>query len=123
MQKVPFWGCPKLCLWLTCLVMLCSCVVKHKGESMEKYIAADTTGPLWKVEVFMVPVKWMAGTPGGDLDFVLQPYNIKKIRFAGNNQVLQLSFRANNPEQADRLREQLLATGVVEQVNVTKESN
>ena len=90
---------------------------------MQKYMAADTAGSMWKIEVFMMPVKWMARMPGQDLDFVLQPYNIKKMWFAGNGQIMQLSFRANNPEQADRLREQLLATGVVEQVNVTKESN
>ena len=123
MQKTSFWGYPRLCLWLIFPAMLCSCAVKHTGESMQKYMAADTAGSIWKIEVFMMPIKWMARMPGQDLDFVLQPYNIKKMWFAGNGQIMQLSFRANNPEQADRLREQLLATGVVEQVNVTKESN
>ncbi len=123
MKKTPFGGYPRLCLWLIFPVVLCSCAVKHSGESMQKYMDADTTVSLWKIEVFMVPVKWMARMPGQDLDFVLQPYNIKKMWVAVSAQILQLSFRANDPEQADMLREQLLATGVVEQVNVTKESN
>jgi len=123
MKKAPIGGYPWLCLWLIFPVMLCSCAVKHTQESMQKYIAADTAVSLWKIEVFMIPVKWMDRMPGEDLDFVLQAYNIKKMGFAGNAQMLQLSFHSNNPEQADRLREQLLATGMVEQVNVTKESN
>jgi hypothetical protein len=90
---------------------------------MQKYMAADTAASLWKIEVFMVPVKWMAGMPADELDFVLRPYNVKKTGSLGNTQILQLSFRTNNAEQANMLREQLLATGVVEQVNVTKESN
>jgi len=123
MKKTPFGGYPWLCLWLIFPAMLCSCAVKHTGESMQKYMVADTAGSLWKVEIVMIPVKWTAGSPADELEFVIQPYNVKKTGFIGSAQMLQLSFRANNPEQADRLREQLLATGVVEQVNVTKESN
>lgn len=123
MQKILFGGYPWLCLCLILPVILGSCAVKHTAEGMQKYMAADTAVPLWKIEVFMVPVKWMPGMPADELDIVLRPYNVKKTGFVGNAQVLQLSFHTNNAEQADVLREQLFATGVVEQVNVTKESN
>lgn len=123
MQKTPFGACPWLCLCLILPVILGSCTVKRTGESMQKYMAGDTAVSLWKIEVFMVPVKWMPGMPADELDLVLRPYTIKKTGFVGNAQTLQLSFRTNNAEQANVLREQLLATGVVEQVNVTKESN
>lgn len=123
MQKTPVWGYPRLCLWLIFPALLSSCAIKHTTESMQKYMAADTVGSIWKIEVFMVPIKWLAGTPADELDFIFRPYNVKKTGAAGNTQVLQLSFRTNNAEQANVLREQLLATGVVEQVNVTKESN
>jgi len=123
MKKKPFGGYPWLCLWLIFPGMLCSCALKHAGENMQKYTAADTAASIWKIEVFMMPVKWMDRMPGEGLDFVLQPYNIKKTGVVGNTQILQLSFHSNNPEQANELLEQLLATGVAEQVNVTKESN
>ena len=123
MQKTCFGAYSWLCLCLLFPVILGSCAVKHAGESMQKHMAADTAVSLWKIEVFMVPVKWMPGMPADELDFVLRPYTIKMTGFVGNAQTLQLSFRANNTEQANVLREQLLAPGVVEQVNVTKESN
>jgi hypothetical protein len=123
MKKTPFGDYPWLCLWLIFPVILCSCAIKHAGERVQKYLAADTAAPIWKIEVFMVRVKWMAVMPADELDFVLRPYNVTKTGSLGSTQVLQLSFRANNAEQANVLREQLLATGVVEQVNVTKESN
>lgn len=123
MQKIPFGAYPGLCLWLMLPVMLCSCAVKQKEEEMQKYTPADTAGSLWRVEVYMMPVKCMGRMPVDELDIVLQPYHIKKMGFVGNAQILQLSFRTNNAEQANVLREQLLATGVVEQVNVKKESN
>lgn len=121
MKKASIWGYPRLCLWLILPVMLCSCVVKNKKDSTQKYVTADIACPVWKIEVFIMPVPWMGRVPGEDLNFVLQPYTIKKVGLAGNSQVLQLSFRTNNSDQASRLLEQLLETGMVEQVYVTKE--
>jgi hypothetical protein len=123
MQKIRIWGYSWLCLWLIFPVILCSCAVQHTGESRQKYVAADTVASILKVEVLMLSVKWMARVSGEGFDFVLQPYNIKNMGIVGNAHILQLSFHANNPEQANVLQEQLLATGAVEQVNVTKESN
>lgn len=121
MKKTHIWECPRLCLWLIFAAMLCSCAVKHKEGSMQKKMAANTGYPLWRVEVLIMPTRWLGRIPGDNLDAVLQYYTIKKVWFSGESQVLELSFRANSPEQANRLLEQLLATGMVEQVYMTKE--
>ena len=122
MKKTRFGGYPWLCLCVMFPVMLYSCAVKHSTQLTQDYAPADT-GSIWHVEVFMMPVKWMPWTSGNEVDAVFQPYHIKKTGFSGNTQILQLTFRANNEQQLNMLREQLFATGVVEQVNVTKESN
>jgi len=123
MKKTSFGGYPWLCLCLIFPAILCSCAVKRSGATAEKYAVADTPTTVWKIEVFMMPVKWMPWTSGNEVETAFQPYNVKETGISGNAQILQLTFRTNNEQQLNTLREQLFATGVVEQVNVTKESN
>lgn len=122
MKNTPFGGYPWLCLCLIFPVWLCSCAVKRGSTLTENYVAADSP-TVWHIEVFMMPVKWMPWTSGNEVEALFQPYNITRTGHSGNTQILQLSFRANNNQQLNMLREQLFATGMVEQVNVTKESN
>lgn len=123
MKKTRIWGCPGLCLCLMYSIMLFSCAVKHESTLAQKPVAADTVTCLYKLEIVVAPVKWLSNTRGYDDEFNFLPYNIVNCTSYGSSRILLLSFRSNGFEQVQLLKEQLLATGIVEQVNITKVPN
>jgi hypothetical protein len=123
MKKMLNWVCPRLCLWLLFSVLLVSCAVKRKSNLSDKLVAKDTVANIWKLDVLLMPVKLFANAPVDGLDLMVRPYNIRLLATEGNFRMIELSFRATSIEQAEELKEQLLSTGIVEQVNIIKGSN
>jgi len=70
-----------------------------------------------------MPGNWIANAPIDGLDLMVQSYNVRKLATGGNFRMLELSFRATGIERVEELKEQLLATGIAEQVNIIKASN
>jgi hypothetical protein len=103
--------------------MLFSCAVKHGSTLAEKPVARDTTTCLYKLEILVMPVKWAANTHYYDGEFNFQPYDILNFASNSNSRIFLLSFRTNDFEQVQLLKEQLLATGIVERVNIMKVPN
>jgi hypothetical protein len=123
MKKMRIWGCPGLCLWFLFSFLLVSCAVKREGNPADKLVTKDTVKSVWKLEVLIMPVDWIANASVDGLDLMIQPYNVRKLATGGNFRMLELSFRATGVEQVEVLKEQLLSTGIVEQVNIMKASN
>jgi hypothetical protein len=103
--------------------MLFSCAVKHGSASSEKLVASDTATCLYKLEILVMPVKWAANTRDYDGEFNFQPYEILNFASNSNSRIFLLSFRTNDFGQVQLLKDQLLATGIVEQVNIMKVPN
>jgi len=123
MKKMRIWGYPGLCLCLVYSFMLFSCAVKHEGTPAEKPLARDTATCLYKLEILVAPVKWLSSTCSYDDEFNFLPYNIVNRASSGNSSIFLLSFRTNDFEQVQLLKDQLLATGIVEQVKIMKAPN
>jgi hypothetical protein len=123
MKKIRIWGYPGLCLCLVYSFMLFSCAVKHEGTLAEKPVAGDTVTCLYKLEIVIAPVKWLSNTCSYGDEFNFLPYDIVSRTSYCNSRIFLLSFRTNDFEQVQLLREQLLATGVVEQVKIMKVPN
>jgi len=123
MKKMRIWGYPGLCLCLVYSFMLFSCAVKHEGALAEKPVARDTVTCLYKLEILVAQVKWLSNTCSYDDEFNFLPYDIVNRTSNANSRIFLLSFRTNDFGQVQLLREQLLATGVVEQVNIMKVPN
>ena len=123
MEKMRIWGFPGLCLCLVYSFMLFSCAVKHEGTLAEKPVAVDTAIRLYKLEIVVAPVKWLSNTRSYDDDLSFLPYNIVNCTYYGNTRIFLLLFRTNDFEQVQLLKDQLLATGIVEQVKIMKAPN
>jgi hypothetical protein len=123
MKKMRIWGYPGLCLCLVYSFMLFSCAVKHEGTLAEKQVARDTATCLYKLEILVARVKWLSNTNSYDNEFNFLPYNIVNRTSYGNSRIFLLSFRTNDFEQVQLLKDQLLATGIVEQVKIMKVPN
>jgi hypothetical protein len=123
MKKMRIWGFPGLCLWLLFSFLLVSCAVKREGKPADKLVTKDTVTSVWKLEVLIMPGNWIANAPIDGLDLMVQSYNVRKLATGGNFRMLELSFRATGIERVEELKEQLLSTGIAEQVNIIKASN
>jgi len=117
------WGYPGLCLCLVYSFMLFSCAVKHEAILAEKPVARDTVTCLYKFEILVAPVKWLSTMRSYDDEFNFLPYNIVNRTSYGNSRIFLLSFPTNDFEQVQLLKDQLLATGIVEQVKIMKVPN
>jgi hypothetical protein len=123
MKKIRIWGYPGLCLCLVFSLLLFSCAVKNESTLAENPVTRGTVTSLYRFEILLMPVKWLTNTGGYGGEFNFLPYNIMSLASYSNSRILLLSFRTNDFEQVQLLREQLLATGIVEQVNIMKVSN
>lgn len=119
MKKKCIWGYPWLCL---CLV-LPSCAVSHRGNSFHKLSKADTATYSYKLEVLLIPGNFLTGMFVGDMAFATQLLNTPQVYANGNSPLAILSLRTNDFEKVEALKEQLLATGIVERVKIIRGPN
>jgi hypothetical protein len=123
MKKMRIWGYPGLCLCLVYSFIQFSGAVKHEGTLAEKTVARDTTTCLYKLEIVVAPVRWLSDMRSYDGEFIFLPYNIVNRTSYGNSRIFLFSFLTNDFEQVQLLKDQLLATGIVEQVKIMKVPN
>ncbi|WP_158994132.1 hypothetical protein [Mucilaginibacter sp. L196] len=119
---IRIWRLSGLCLCLIFSSLLISCAVKRGVKTTNQTAKRDGIIDCWQIEVIVRPVyntSWMSDC--AELFFV-QPYNISQI-YTDDRQVLSITFRANDYEQMQWIREELLSHGTIEQMNIIKESN
>jgi hypothetical protein len=113
-------GYPWLCLCLFFSLLTMSCAVKHTG-------AIQVSPAVNSNDVYQLQVKIMVHGPEDDVPgeftpYLVQPYNVKywDSTMVFLPKTLILYFRFPYLKQLQLCRDQLLSTGQVEQVIVTK---
>lgn len=117
-------GYPGLCLFLFFPLLIVSCAVKRTGEVNGMPVAINDT-TVYQLQVKLIVRNELNELQGEFTPYMVHPYN---ARYWHNNlligsQSLILYFRFPDMEQLQQCREQLLNTGQVEQISITKLSN
>lgn len=123
MRKMRILRYPGLCLCLAFCLAMFSCAVKYYAGQPLAAVSNDTSVCLYKLEIRVMPVKRAAIIWGDDGWFHFQQYNTVRPASYANSHTFSLLYRTNDTGQVQLLKEQLLGTGIVEQVNIVKISN
>jgi len=118
MKKLSMWGIAPACLWIILCAVLGSCTSQHKMELSHSAPTNDTLS-LWRIEV-LIPAKYIDRMSGSAIDAGFSSYSVK-WNGSGNLSTIQLLFQAKDREQVDAFKEQLLESGVVQQVVIIPE--
>jgi hypothetical protein len=113
-------GYPWLCLCLFFSLVMVSCVAKRNGTvQVPARVGSDE---VYQLQVKLMTHGYVDDFPAEFISYLIHPYEIK---YWDNNmvfrpQALILYFRFSDLKQLQQCRDQLLSTGQVEQISITK---
>jgi len=112
-------GCPWLCLCLFFSALMVSCVAKRTGVQAPTVVNNTS---VYQLQVKLMSHGYVDDLPGDFIPNLVHPYDIKywDNNMAFRPEALTLYFRFADLKQLQQCRDQLLSTGQVQQISITK---